>query len=515
MASAPPPPMPSRVGRYELLAPIASGGMASVYLARARGVGGFEREVALKLTHAHLRENPDFGLVLLEEAKLAGRIRHTHVVSVLDVGEDPLGLYLVMDYVEGDTLHGLQRKHLAERRVPLPRGVGMRILLDALAGLQAAHELRGDDGESLGVVHRDFTPQNVLVGTDGVAKLADFGIAKATSRGGHTATGVIKGKARYMSPEQARGRPVDRRCDVWAAGVVAWELLAGRKMHDKVDDVPMLLRIVTEPPTKLRAAGVAVSTELEAAVASALEMDPERRCPTAVELARRLREAYERTDRLEEPSRVGTLVADLAGAGVAARRKQAQVALDRTVPSPHAPTEEVTHTSDRVAMTATIAETAGAKTVAVDPVGIAPAPRVPVFDEGPAPPRARRSASRWMWAGGAAAALAAIVTTALLRTGASQDATTAGAASAAIASTAQPAAADSTVAPAPPASTDPVATEAMAQPPAPPPSATAPTAPATTHAGPSPRRSHPATGAPAAPKSTTTPPPGKLAPAPW
>ena len=507
--------MPSRVGRYELLAPIASGGMASVYLARARGVGGFEREVSLKLTHAHLRENPEFGAVLLEEAKLAGRIRHTHVVSVLDVGEDPLGFYLVMDYVEGDSLHGLQRKHVTERGEPLPRGIAMRILLDALAGLHAAHELRGDDGEPLGVVHRDFTPQNVLVGTDGVAKLADFGIAKATSRGSHTATGVIKGKARYMSPEQARGRPVDRRCDVWAAGVVAWELLAGRKLHDKVDDVPLLLRVVTEPPPRLRAAGVAVSPELEAVVASALEMDVERRCPTAAELARRLSEAFSRTDRLEGPLRVGELVAELAGAGIAERRKLAQMALDRTVPAPQMPRGEVTRTSDRVAMTATIAETAEAKTLAIDPVRIAPAPAVPIIAEAEAAPRPRGSPARWIWAAGATAALSAIVATALLRTGeAGHEQTAASAAAAAVASAPPVASSDPSALPEPSAAPDPsgastAIAQALAQPSA------APPVPVTTRVGPAQRRPHAATVAPAAPKSTAAPPPGKLAPAPW
>lgn len=514
MASAPPPPMPSRVGRFELLAPIASGGMASVYLARARGVGGFEREVALKLTHAHLRENADFGAVLVEEAKLAGRIRHTHVVSVLDVGEDPLGFYLVMDYVEGDTLHGLQRKHAAGHGEPLPRGVGMRILLDALAGLHAAHELRGDDGEPLGVVHRDFTPQNVLVGTDGVAKLADFGIAKATSRAGHTATGVIKGKARYMSPEQARGRPVDRRCDVWAAGVVAWELLAGRKLHDQMDDVPLLLRVVTEPPPRLRAAGVAVSPEIEAVVASALEMDPERRCPSAAEFAGRLREAFAGTDRLEEPGRVGALVSELAGAGIAARRKLAQLALDRTVPSPQVPIGEVTRTSDRVAMTATIADTAEVETVAIDPVRIAPAAAVPVIDEVAAAPRPRRTATRWIWAVGATATLAAIVSTALLRTGGTgRDPTGSSEPSAALASASTPTTTDPPAPSAPPEALDPsAASEAVAQAPA---ATSATPAPAPPRTGAGPRRSHPATGTPAAPKSTAAPAPGKLAPAPW
>jgi serine/threonine-protein kinase len=318
-----------------------------------------------------------------------------------------------------------------------------------------------------------------------------------------------------MSPEQARGRPLDRRCDVWAAGVVAWELLAGRKLHDTVDDVPLLLRVVTEPPPKLRVVGVAVSPELETVVASALEMDAERRCPTAAELARRLSEAFARTDRLDEPALVGALVAELAGAGIARRRKLAQMALDRTVPAPRVPAGEVTRTSDRVAMTATIAETAEVKTLAIDPVRIARAPAVPIIEELEAAPLPRRALSRRLWAAGAMAALATIVATALLRTGsASRDPTAASASTAAVASASPPVLSDPPAPSAPSETLDPSgASPVTAQAPASA-SAASPT-PTTTRAGSGPRRSHPATGAPAAPKSTAAPPPGKLAPAPW
>ncbi|HEX8793102.1 MAG TPA: serine/threonine-protein kinase, partial [Polyangiaceae bacterium] len=166
------PSFPERIGRYDLLLPIASGGMATVYLACVRGPMGFEAEVALKLTHPHLRESAEFAADLLEEAKLAVRIRHRNVAAVIDAGVDPLGVYLVMEYVEGDTLSGLNKGGK-----PLPKKMAMRVLVDALAGLHAAHELRDENGELLGVVHRDFTPHNILVGTDGVARLTDFGIA--------------------------------------------------------------------------------------------------------------------------------------------------------------------------------------------------------------------------------------------------------------------------------------------------------------------------------------------------
>jgi len=255
--------VPHWVGRYEVLVPIASGGMATVYLARARGAAGFQREVALKLTHRHLKESPDFHTVLIEEAKLASAIRHHNVVAVLDVGDDPEGLFLVMEYVEGDTLSGLVRRANSGGE-PLPRDVALRVLLDALAGLHAAHETKDADGAPLSIVHRDFSPHNILVGLDGVARLTDFGIAKASSRAGNTSTGIIKGKAAYMAPEQARGSSIDRRCDVWAAGVVAWELLARRPLWERgAEDIALLIKLVTEKPQRLSSVAPDVPAEVD------------------------------------------------------------------------------------------------------------------------------------------------------------------------------------------------------------------------------------------------------------
>jgi serine/threonine protein kinase len=325
-AAAPSPsprPIPARVGRYDILLPIASGGMATVYLATSRGARGFVRHVALKLTHAHLREVSEFAAVVLEEARLASRVRHKNVVSVLDVGDDPLGLFLVMDYVEGDTLGWLVNQGLA-KKTPLPPRIGVRILLDALAGLHATHELCDDGGQLLGVVHRDFTPQNILVGLDGVGQLTDFGIAKAADRTGYTEAGMVKGKVSYMAPEQARGAPIDRRADVWSAGVVAWELFAGQRLYPTGDGVSTLLRVVQETPPRLRVIMPGIPAGIDEAVGAALMRKPDRRIGTAADFARTLASACRSAGILAEQEEVAHYVTQSLGPKLAARRAQLQ-----------------------------------------------------------------------------------------------------------------------------------------------------------------------------------------------
>jgi eukaryotic-like serine/threonine-protein kinase len=314
-------PYPERIGRYELLLPIGSGGMATVFLARAGGVGGFERDVALKIIHAHLRADEDSKLHLLDEARLAARIRHPNVVPVTEVGDDPFGVYLVMDYVEGDSLAGIMRfTKGANERLPL-RHVA-RILSDTLAGLHAAHELCGESGKPLGLVHRDYTPQNILVGIDGVSRLSDFSVAKAGDRAVRTRTGLVKGKIAYMSPEQARGHHIDRRCDVWAAGVVAWELIAWRRLHKKVDAVSTLLSVVTEAPPRLRSVDPEIPAVLDDVVAHALTMDVADRIPSALELRRQLDAAFREVGGIAEPHEVGEFVQRIVGSRLEERRKR-------------------------------------------------------------------------------------------------------------------------------------------------------------------------------------------------
>ena len=192
--------------------------MATVYLARVSGVGGFQRFVAIKRLHPHLAREPEFIEMFLDEARLAARIHHPNVVSILEIGATDQGYYIVMEYIEGDTL-GRLLSRAAQIGQRLPLEVGLRIVLDMLAGLEAAHELP------------DCTADPLTSGVDGNAKLTDFGVARATSRLSITRSGQLKGKVAYMAPEQARGdAAVDHRADVFAAGVVLWEVLAGRRL---------------------------------------------------------------------------------------------------------------------------------------------------------------------------------------------------------------------------------------------------------------------------------------------
>jgi serine/threonine-protein kinase len=310
---------PDRVGKYELLLPLGTGGTATVYLARTRGVAGFEREVALKLVHAHLRADEESRLHLLEEARLAARIRHPNVVPVTEVDADACGVFLVMDYVEGEALSGLVRL-LRDQNHRLPPRLIARIMNDALAGLHAAHELRDSQGQFIGLVHRDFSPQNILVGIEGVARLADFGVAKAASRTVRTKTGLVKGKVAYMSPEQARGHKVDRRCDVWAAGVVVWELITGRKLYDHEDDVATLLSVVTEEPPRLASVMQGVPPALDEAVAYALTSDVNNRCPSAEAFRCLLESAWDECGGMASTPELGAFVRQTVGHKLAERR---------------------------------------------------------------------------------------------------------------------------------------------------------------------------------------------------
>jgi serine/threonine-protein kinase len=320
--------LPERVGRYEVLLRIASGGMATVYLACARGLAGFEREVALKLVHPHLRESQAFVVDLIEEAKLAVRIRHPNVVPVLDVEEDPFGVFLVMDYVEGDSLSGLVRAAAAiGSHVPAP--IWLRILLDALAGLHAAHELRDEHGRPVNLVHRDFSPQNILVGTDGVSRLTDFGIAKAQNRLTHTETGAIKGKIAYMSPEQALGQALDRRCDVWAAGVIAWELFARRPLYDTTQQTTALLEIVNRDPPRLSDVRCDIPAALDDAIAHALSRDIRRRWSSAATLATKIQEACGDAIEIADHTEVAQYVERMLGPDLVKRRAAAADLLSR------------------------------------------------------------------------------------------------------------------------------------------------------------------------------------------
>ncbi|MBI4952872.1 MAG: protein kinase, partial [Myxococcales bacterium] len=268
-------------GRYEVLTPIASGGMATVHLGRALGVGGFERLVAIKVMHPHIAAEADFINMFLDEARLAARIRHPNVVATLDVQADD-GLFIVMEYVDGPSLQAL-RKALRKRVVPFE--VATRILVDSLAGLHAAHELCDDAGAPLNLVHRDMSPANILIGADGVVRITDFGVARAEARLSSTRGAQVKGKVPYMPPEQLMGETVDRRCDVYAAGVVFWEMLTGKRLFHADNDGALVQKVLAGPGETPRQANPEVPAPLDAACMRALARAPGDRFATAADFA--------------------------------------------------------------------------------------------------------------------------------------------------------------------------------------------------------------------------------------
>lgn len=275
---------PLVVDRYQLIGEIASGGMATVYLARLGGVGGFERFVAIKRLHPHLAKEREFVEMFLDEARLAARIHHQNVVSILEIGTSDAGYYLVMEYVEGATLARLNSDAQSVGKV-LPRPVLLRILLDALQGLSAAHDLEDDAGEPLGLVHRDCTPQNLLVGMDGHSKITDFGVARASSRLATTRSGRMKGKLAYMAPEQMDGDELDRRADLFSIATVLWEGLAGQRLFKAPTETQTMAKVLHKPIPRLSAVVGDIHPALDALCHRALDRDPDRRFQTAVEMA--------------------------------------------------------------------------------------------------------------------------------------------------------------------------------------------------------------------------------------
>jgi serine/threonine-protein kinase len=277
-----------RLDRYELLCPVGEGGMASVWVARLTRKYGFEKLVAVKTILQKHAADDRFRKMFLDEARIASRITHPNVAQILDLGEENDVLYLVMEWVDGDALSRLQRT-LARKEAEFPVPIALRIVSDICAGLHAAHELAGPDGTPLGVVHRDVSSQNILVSSTGVAKLIDFGIAKARDRvAAQTSAGFFKGKIHYMAPEQAVGREVDRRADVWALGAVLYYILAGRPAYDGENQLATLHALGSgRPPDPLPDR---VPARVREVIFRALAHDVEARFPTTAQL----RDALER-----------------------------------------------------------------------------------------------------------------------------------------------------------------------------------------------------------------------------
>lgn len=298
------------LGRYRVVDEIGVGGMASVHLARMDGPGGFQKWVAIKRIHPHLVEDDQFVDMFLDEARIAAGINHANVAQVFDLGKDDNTYWIAMEYLHGEPLREVMRR-AEDRRAMIQPELAARICSDAAEGLHAAHELRGKNGQLLGLVHRDVTPHNLFITYDGYTKVVDFGIAKVADRLSSTRAGTLKGKLAYMSPEQVRGAEVDRTTDVFALGVVLWELTTGHRLFRMDTDLDTLEKVqacVVPPPSTMVAD---YPMELESVVMKALAKRKQERYATAREFSRALQSFLMRRGSFVGPEEVAQFVRDV------------------------------------------------------------------------------------------------------------------------------------------------------------------------------------------------------------
>ncbi|MBV8758047.1 MAG: serine/threonine protein kinase [Deltaproteobacteria bacterium] len=312
---------PTRLGRYELLGQLATGGMAEIHLARLAGVEGFEKIVVVKRLLPELVASKAYVAMLLDEGKLAGRLDHPNVCEVFELGKDGGEYFLVMPYLDGvPATDFIARPRDPDRLAQLRVACG--IITQACAGLHHAHELRGPDGAPLGLVHRDVSPSNLFITTSGLVKVLDFGIAKVRGAA-ETEVGTIKGKTQYMAPEQLLGEPLDRRCDVFALGIVLYELATHQRLFKRASDYLTARAILEEPIPRADAVDPAVPAALADVIAKALARTPADRYATARDLARAIEAAI---DRVATQDQIAAALAEWHGAELSAlRTRQAKV----------------------------------------------------------------------------------------------------------------------------------------------------------------------------------------------
>ena len=380
--------LPRPFGPYTLLRRLASGGMAEVYLARTAGAAGFEKLVAIKRIHPHHAADAGFGSMLLDEAKLSVALSHRNIVQTLDLGCVDGAYVLVMEHVEGyDAHHVLDTLRRAGRLLPVD--LAAHVIAEVCRGLDYAHGHRDEQGEPAGIVHRDVSPQNVLLSFAGEVKIADFGIAKANSRQSDPESGVIKGKYFYMSPEQAWAEPLDHRSDIFSAGVVLWELLVGERLHER-SHIQSLLdavrRAEVPAPSSRRDE---VPEELDAIVARATATNPARRYADAGAMADALLAYLARRAPIHAPRQIEEMLAGMPPPSPPG------------VPSPGA---DIPHTRDRV-----VTQSAEERPTPTEP------PLRYDLDEGEPTiagwrsPKMQGTRHTWLWAFGAGSLLVGLV----------------------------------------------------------------------------------------------------------
>ncbi len=292
--------LPARLGRYDILGELARGGMAEILLARRVGPSGFERPVAIKRILPHYARQQAFVAMFLDEARIAASVRHPNVIHVEELERDEDGLYLVMEYLEGESLAGLLRR-LFVREESIDLSVAAYIVAEACSGLHAAHEMADIDGHKQNLVHRDVSPHNLFVTYDGQVKVLDFGIAKGADRISRTEAGQLKGKFEYMSPEQCSKKPLDRRSDIFSLGTVLYEATTGRRLFKRENPVETIRAIgghAVVPPSRLV---VEYPAALEGVCMKALSTNPEDRYPSMAEMRRELLATIRTDERGPEP----------------------------------------------------------------------------------------------------------------------------------------------------------------------------------------------------------------------
>jgi eukaryotic-like serine/threonine-protein kinase len=319
-------PLTPNIGKYRLVAELGSGGMANVYLAVMLARNGFSKLVVLKVPRAHVSEDAELLAMFLDEARLAARLNHPNVVQTYEVAEDSGRDVIVMEYLEGQTLSEILA-HGRKTNRPLPLGLHIRIVLDALQGLHYAHEATDYGGEPLLLVHRDVSPQNIFVTFGGQVKVLDFGIAKAATSSHVTQAGTIKGKVRYMPPEQFAGSDIDRRADIFAIGVVLWEAATGQKLWKGTPDSDVISNILRGNIPAPRDRQPDVDERLDAIIRKALAFDREGRYASCLELQEDLESYMESTTMRSTTKDLGAFVAEL----FADRRRERHRVIDEQV----------------------------------------------------------------------------------------------------------------------------------------------------------------------------------------
>ncbi len=336
------PEVGSTANNYQILARLATGGMAEIFLARGTSGTGVERYVVLKRILRDRANDAQLVKMVLDEARLASQLQHPNVAQVYDIGKLGDSYFFTMEYVHGETVRALLHRARSLRR-DLPANVILTVIAGAAAGLHHAHERLGHDGRPLGIVHRDVSPSNLMVSYEGGVKVVDFGVAKAENRVQETRSGTVKGKIAYLSPEQCRGNPVDRRSDLFSLGIVFWEMLTIERLYKRNSDFENMTAIVTEDPVLPSSRKPNISPELERICMRMLAKDPNDRYQTADELVEALEEASPRIGAMISSSAVGRLVRDMFG-----QRPEPWLEMDSTTIEMPQPDPGLTVTSEPV-----------------------------------------------------------------------------------------------------------------------------------------------------------------------